>query len=98
VDQKSGFSTASELCWWSCSQGRRPIKPEYDQTHDIIGWIRERLRSNIGLEELLDTGVGGHMDPSREMLLVLRIAVLCMAKVPQGLAHDVGRGHHARRD
>ena len=64
--------------------GRRPVEPEYGESQDIVGWIRERLRSNSGVEELLDASVGGCVDHVREeMLLVLRIAVLCTAKSPK---------------
>ncbi|CAN6335643.1 unnamed protein product [Urochloa humidicola] len=56
----------------------------YGDSTDIVGWIRERLRSNSGVEELLDAGVGGRVDHVREeMLLVLRIAMLCTAKSPK---------------
>ncbi|PWZ53341.1 MDIS1-interacting receptor like kinase 1 [Zea mays] len=64
--------------------GRRPVEPDYSEGQDIVGWIRERLRSNSGVDELLDASVGGRVDHVREeMLLVLRIAVLCTAKSPK---------------
>lgn len=64
--------------------GKRPIEPEFGECQDIIGWVYERLRSNRGVEELLDPTAGGSCEHVKEeMLLVLRIAVLCTAKSPK---------------
>ncbi|AQL09540.1 MDIS1-interacting receptor like kinase 1 [Zea mays] len=83
VDQKSDIYSFGVVLM-ELLTGRRPVEPEYGESQDIVGWIRERLRSNSGVEELLDSGVGGRVDHVREeMLLVLRIAVLCTAKSPK---------------
>ncbi|XP_062209102.1 MDIS1-interacting receptor like kinase 1-like [Phragmites australis] len=83
VDQKSDIYSFGVVLM-ELLTGRRPIEPEYGESQDIVGWIRERLRSNSGVEELLDASVGGRVDHVREeMLLVLRIAVLCTAKSPK---------------
>ena len=64
--------------------GKRPIEPEFGDCLDIVGWVRERLRSNRGVDELLDASIGGQCEHVREeMLLVLRIAVLCTARSPK---------------
>uniref|UniRef100_A0A0E0NPK4 Protein kinase domain-containing protein n=1 Tax=Oryza rufipogon TaxID=4529 RepID=A0A0E0NPK4_ORYRU len=83
VDQKSDIYSFGVVLM-ELLTGRRPIEPEYGESQDIVGWIRERLRSNTGVEELLDASVGGRVDHVREeMLLVLRVAVLCTAKSPK---------------
>jgi len=83
VDQKSDIYSFGVVLM-ELLTGRRPVEPEYGESQDIVGWIRERLRSNSGVEELLDDSVGGRVDHVREeMLLVLRIAVLCTAKSPK---------------
>uniref|UniRef100_A0ACD5TU82 Uncharacterized protein n=1 Tax=Avena sativa TaxID=4498 RepID=A0ACD5TU82_AVESA len=84
VDQKSDIYSFGVVLM-ELLTGRRPIEPDYGESCvDIVGWIRERLRSNSGVEELLDAGIGGRVDHVREeMLLVLRIAVLCTAKSPK---------------
>jgi serine/threonine protein kinase len=83
VDQKSDIYSFGVVLM-ELLTGRRPIEPEYGETQDIVGWIRERLRSNSGVEELLDASVGGRVGHVREeMLLVLRVAVLCTAKSPK---------------
>ena len=83
VDQKSDIYSFGVVLM-ELLTGRRPIEPEYGDSTDIVGWIREWLRTNSGVEELLDAGVGGRVDHVREeMLLMLRIAVLCTAKSPK---------------
>jgi serine/threonine protein kinase len=83
VDQKSDIYSFGVVLM-ELLTGRRPIEPEYGETQDIVGWIRERLCSNSGVEELLDAGVVGRVDHVREeMLLLPRIAVLCTAKSPK---------------
>ncbi|KAF6141051.1 hypothetical protein GIB67_006496 [Kingdonia uniflora] len=65
--------------------GKKPLDPEFGEAVDIVEWVREKIRSNKGLEEALDPNVSGgeckHVE--EEMLLVLRIALLCTAKLPK---------------
>ncbi|KAL4190770.1 hypothetical protein AMTRI_Chr07g26390 [Amborella trichopoda] len=64
--------------------GRRPLDPEFGEGINIVEWVRAKLRNNRGVEEALDPNVGGlckHVQ--EEMLLVLRIALLCTAKCPK---------------
>lgn len=64
--------------------GKRPIESEFGEGQDIVGWIREKIRSNQGVEQVLDPNAGGQCKHvQEEMLLVLRIAVLCTAKLPR---------------
>ena len=64
--------------------GKRPVEMEFGESQDIVGWVRGRLRSNHGVEELLDSSIGGRCEHVREeMLLVLRVAVLCTARSPK---------------
>jgi serine/threonine protein kinase len=83
VDQKADIYSYGVVLM-ELLTGKRPIEPEFSECQDIVGWIRERLRSNRGVEELLDPTAGGRCDlVKEEMLLVLRIAVLCTAKSPK---------------
>ncbi|KAJ3682446.1 hypothetical protein LUZ60_015019 [Juncus effusus] len=83
VDQKSDIYSFGVVLM-ELLTGRRPIEPEFGECQDIVGWVRERLRANRAIEELLDQTAGGLCEHVREeMLLVLRIAVLCTAKSPK---------------
>ncbi|KAG6495500.1 hypothetical protein ZIOFF_043325 [Zingiber officinale] len=64
--------------------GRRPVEVEFGEGQDIVGWVKEKLRRDQGIEELLDATAGARCEHVRdEMLLVLRIAVLCTGRSPK---------------
>ncbi|XP_015948964.1 MDIS1-interacting receptor like kinase 1 [Arachis duranensis] len=62
--------------------GKRPLDPEFGESVDIVGWIRRKIETK-SLEEALDPSVGSSKHVQEEMLLVLRIALLCTAKLPK---------------
>ncbi|KAK7336914.1 hypothetical protein VNO77_17467 [Canavalia gladiata] len=63
--------------------GKRPLDPMFGESVDIVEWIRRKIRDNKSLEEALDPSVGNCRHVLEEMLLVLRIAILCTAKLPK---------------
>lgn len=63
--------------------GKRPLDSEFGESVDIVEWIRRKVRDNKFLEEALDPNVGNCKHVQEEMLLVLRIALLCTAKLPK---------------
>ncbi|CAN0861268.1 MDIS1-interacting receptor like kinase 1 [Linum grandiflorum] len=63
--------------------GKKPLDPQFGESVDIVEWIRTKIRSNRSLEEVLDESVGNCKHVQEEMLLVLRIALLCTAKLPK---------------
>ncbi|XP_057438488.1 MDIS1-interacting receptor like kinase 1-like [Lotus japonicus] len=63
--------------------GKRPLDPEFGESVDIVEWIRRKIRHNKSLEEALDPSVGNSNYVLDEMVLVLRIAILCTAKFPK---------------
>lgn len=63
--------------------GKQPLDPEFGESVDIVEWIRKKIRDNRPLEEALDNSVGNCKHVQEEMLLVLRIALLCTAKLPK---------------
>lgn len=63
--------------------GKRPLDPEFGESVDIVEWIRRKRLDNKALEEALDPNVGNCQHVQEEMLLVLRIAILCTAKLPK---------------
>ena len=64
--------------------GRRPVETAaVGEGQDVVGWVREKIRSNTVEEPLAPLVGGGCAHVREEMLLVLRIAVLCTAKSPK---------------
>ncbi|KAL5562011.1 hypothetical protein UlMin_031758 [Ulmus minor] len=63
--------------------GKRPLDPEFGESVDIVEWSRRKIRDKESLEEALDPNVGKCKHVQEEMLLVLRIALLCTAKLPK---------------
>ncbi|KAF9609867.1 hypothetical protein IFM89_018852 [Coptis chinensis] len=64
--------------------GKRPVDPEFGESMNIVEWIRGKVRNKDALEESLDADVGAQCKlVQEEMLLVLRIALLCTAKLPK---------------
>jgi len=82
VDQKSDIYSYGVVLM-ELITGRRAVEAEFGEGQDIVGWVRDKIRSNT-VEEHLDAHVGGRCAHVREeMLLVLRIAVLCTARAPR---------------
>lgn len=63
--------------------GRRPLDPEFGESVDIVEWIRRKIRDHRPLEEALDPNVGNCKHVQEEMLLVLRIALICTVNLPK---------------
>lgn len=83
VDQKSDIYSFGVVLM-ELITGKRPIEHEFGEGQDIVGWIREKIRNNESVEQVLDPNAGGQCKHvQEEMLLVLRIAVLCTAKLPR---------------
>ncbi|POO02928.1 GPCR kinase [Trema orientale] len=64
--------------------GKMPLDPAYGESVDIVGWVRRKIRNKRAIEEALDPLIAGQCKHiQEEMLLVLRIALLCTAKLPK---------------
>ncbi|KAK9726440.1 hypothetical protein RND81_05G215400 [Saponaria officinalis] len=64
--------------------GKRPLDKEYAESGDVVEYIRTKAKNNRPLEEVLDDSLAGNSKHvQEEMLLVLRIALLCTAKQPK---------------
>eukprot|EP01018_Ginkgo_biloba_P031295 Gb_21276 [translate_table: standard] len=63
--------------------GRRPIDPEFGDVINIVDWVRERIQTKEGVVEVLDQNVGASCSSiQEEMMLVLRVALLCTSRSP----------------
>ncbi|KAJ0015101.1 hypothetical protein Pint_20355 [Pistacia integerrima] len=64
--------------------GKMPLDPAFGESIDIVEWVLRKLKSNRTLVEALDPSIAGQCKHvQEEMLLVLRIALLCTAKLPK---------------
>ncbi|PRQ41666.1 putative protein kinase RLK-Pelle-LRR-XI-1 family [Rosa chinensis] len=64
--------------------GKMPVDPAFGESVDVVEFVRKKMRNKRALEEALDSSIAGECKHVREeMLLVLRIALLCTAKLPK---------------
>lgn len=64
--------------------GKMPVDPAFGESVDIVEWVRRKMRNKRALEAALDSSIAGECKHvQEEMLLVLRIALLCTAKLPK---------------
>ena len=65
--------------------GRRPIDVEFGEAANIVEWVRSKItKSKSDMLDALDTNVGASCPMvQEEMMLVLRIALLCTSKFPR---------------
>ncbi|KAJ8558210.1 hypothetical protein K7X08_004976 [Anisodus acutangulus] len=82
VDEKSDIYSYGVVLM-ELLTGKRPLDPEFGESVDIVEWFRMKIRDNKSLEAALDPNVGATQHVQEEMLLVLRIAILCIAKLPK---------------
>ncbi|KAJ7544764.1 hypothetical protein O6H91_09G092300 [Diphasiastrum complanatum] len=62
--------------------GRRPIEPEYGDGVDIVQWVRIKVQTKDGVFDVLDPKIPVDHVPLREVMLLLRVALLCSNNLP----------------
>ncbi|XP_013605814.1 PREDICTED: leucine-rich repeat receptor-like protein kinase PXL1 [Brassica oleracea var. oleracea] len=83
IDEKSDIYSLG-VVMLELVTGKMPIDPSFEESIDVVEWIRRKVKRGEGLEEVLDPSVAGECrHVIEEMLLALRIALLCTAKLPK---------------
>ncbi|GMG99881.1 hypothetical protein Nepgr_001721 [Nepenthes gracilis] len=83
VDEKSDIYSFGVVLL-ELATGKMPLDPSFGESVDIVEWARRKNRDNRSLEDVLDPNVAGQCKHvQEEMLLVLRIALLCTTKLPK---------------
>ncbi|KAL8215048.1 hypothetical protein R6Q57_004497 [Mikania cordata] len=80
VDEKSDVYSYGVVLMELIS-GKRPVDPEFENSVNIVEWVRRIIRENEPLTKVIDQTIGGCKHVEEEMLLVLRIALICTAKL-----------------
>ncbi|KAG0590452.1 hypothetical protein KC19_1G100800 [Ceratodon purpureus] len=62
--------------------GKRPIETEFGDGVDIVQWVRRKIQTKDGVLDVLDPRMGGVGVPLQEVMLVLRVALLCSSDLP----------------
>ncbi|KAI3459055.1 hypothetical protein Pfo_015718 [Paulownia fortunei] len=64
--------------------GKMPLDPSFGESIDIVEWVRRKVSSKAAPEAALDPDIAGQCKHvQEEMILVLKIALLCTAKLPK---------------
>ncbi|XP_010264363.1 PREDICTED: leucine-rich repeat receptor-like protein kinase TDR isoform X1 [Nelumbo nucifera] len=82
VDEKSDIYSFGVVLMEILS-GRRSVDAEFGDGNSIVDWVRSKIKSKDGVTEILDKNAGASCaSVSEEMMLVLRIALLCTSRNP----------------
>nr|XP_043614136.1 leucine-rich repeat receptor-like protein kinase TDR [Erigeron canadensis] len=82
VDEKSDIYSFGVLLMELIS-GKRSVDSEFGEGNSIVDWVRSRIKSKDGTNEVLDNNAGGSCNlVKEEMLCILKIAMLCTSRNP----------------
>ncbi|KAJ0764659.1 putative protein kinase RLK-Pelle-LRR-XI-1 family [Helianthus annuus] len=82
VDEKSDIYSYGVLLMELLS-GKRSVDSEFGDGNSIVDWVRSKVKTKEGTKEVLDENAGGSCSSVREeMLLVLKVAMLCTSRNP----------------
>ncbi|GAB4825912.1 hypothetical protein Ancab_008779 [Ancistrocladus abbreviatus] len=63
--------------------GKRSVDPEFGDGNSIVDWVRYKIQTKNGVNDILDKDAGASCVSTREeMILLLRVALLCTSRNP----------------
>ncbi|KAJ0471082.1 putative protein kinase RLK-Pelle-LRR-XI-1 family [Helianthus annuus] len=82
VDEKSDIYSFGVVLMEIIS-GKTSVNSEFGDGNSIVDWIRSKMKSKEGIKDVLDKDAGASCSSVREeMMLVLRVALLCTSRNP----------------
>ncbi|KAL5718239.1 hypothetical protein ACHQM5_011168 [Ranunculus cassubicifolius] len=82
VDEKSDIYSFGVVLMEILS-GKRSVDGEFGEGNSIVDWVRSKIKSKDGISEILDKNAGASCaSVKEEMMLVLRVALLCTSRNP----------------
>lgn len=82
VDEKSDIYSYGVVLMEILS-GKRSVDAEFGDGNSIVDWVRSKIKTKDGINDVLDKNAGAGCAPVREeMMQMLRIALLCTSRNP----------------
>ncbi|KAI3918725.1 hypothetical protein MKX01_042045 [Papaver californicum] len=82
VDEKSDIYSYGVVLMEILS-GKKSVEPEFGEGNSIVDWVRSKIKTKEGVAEVLDKNAGSLCQSVREeMMIVLRVALLCTSSNP----------------
>ncbi|KAK7273200.1 hypothetical protein RIF29_14249 [Crotalaria pallida] len=82
VDEKSDIYSYGVVLMEILS-GKRSVDAEFGDGNSVVDWVRCKIKSKDGIDDILDKNAGAECSSVREeMIQMLRIALLCTSRNP----------------
>ena len=82
VDEKSDIYSYGVVLMEIIS-GKRSVDAEFGDGNSIVDWVRSKIKTKDGINDILDKNAGASIASVREeMMQMLRIALLCTSQNP----------------
>lgn len=82
VDEKSDIYSYGVVLMEILS-GKRSVDSEFGDGNSIVDWVRSKIKTKDGIDDILDKNAGAGCSSVREeMIQMLRIALLCTSRNP----------------
>ncbi|CAN4080739.1 unnamed protein product [Withania somnifera] len=82
VDEKSDIYSYGVVLMEILS-GKRSVEPEFGDGNSIVDWVKSKIKAKSGINDVLDKNGGAScLSVREEMMLLLRVALLCTSRNP----------------